>query len=131
MKAPKYKSLVYMQVLGCPADDLIRSGQYDILKANIRQLNDYELMYYHCKLLKMPVSTFDKTGLIMAIFHNVIADYEQREEDQQEAEQEATKEAIRRANTRSRIYKGVMVWYGILCLLVIVLMFYLWLTIEA
>lgn len=130
MRTPKYKSLVYMQVLGCPADDLIRSGQYDALKGNIRQLSDYELMYYHCKILKMPVSTYDKTGLIMAIFHNVIADYEQREEDLQEAEQEETREAIRKANTRSRIYKHVAIWYGILCLLVVVLMFYLWITIE-
>ena len=127
---PKYKSLEFMQSVGCPCGDLIRSGQYDIVKANVKRLNDYELMYYHCKVLKMPVSTYDKTGLIMAIFHNVIADYEQKEEDLQEAEQETTREAIRRANTRSRIYKHVVIWYGLLCLLVVVLMFYLWITIE-
>ena len=121
MKAPNYKTLLYMQALGCDCDDLIRSGQYQAVKGNIEQLSDYELMYYHCKLLKMPVGTFDKAGLIMAIFHNLLTEYEQREEDQAEAEQEERKKARVKAETVQKIYKAILLYFGVLVVFILVL----------
>lgn len=121
MKTPNYKTLLYMQALGCGCDDLIRAGQYKAVKGNIEQLTDYELMYYHCKLLKMPAGTFDKVGLIMAMFHNVITEYEQREEDQKEAEQEERNKARAKAETVQRIYKAILIYFGVLVVFVLVL----------
>lgn len=121
MNTPNYKTLLYMQALGCGCDDLIRSGQYQAVKGNIEQLTDYELIYYHCKLLKMPLGTFDKSGLIMAIFHNLLAEYEQREEDQREAEQEERTKAQAKAEALQKIYKAIILYFGVLVGLVLVL----------
>lgn len=121
MKAPNYKTLLYMQALGCGCDDLIRSGQYQAVKGNIEHLSDYELMYYHCKLLKMPAGTFDKGGIIMAMFHNVIAEYEQREEDKREAEQEERTKSQAKAETLQKIYRAILLYFGVLVGLVLVL----------
>ena len=81
MKTPEYKTLLYMQGLGAPVDELIQARQYNAIKRNIEALTDYELMYYHCKLLKMPISTYDRAGLIMAVFHNILTEYEAMQED--------------------------------------------------
>ena len=121
MNAPKYKTLLYMESLGSGCDDLIRSGQYEAVKGNIEQLTDYELMCYHCKLLKMPLGTFDKAGLIMAIFHNLITEYEQREEDQAEAEQNERIRTQAKAETIQRIYKAIIIYFGMLVAFVLVL----------
>ena len=91
MKTPQYKTLLYMQGLGAPVDELIEAGQYNAIKRNIEALSDYELMYYHCKLLKMPMHTYDRPGLIMAVFHNVLTEYEALQTDQAEAMEEAEK----------------------------------------
>lgn len=121
MKTPKYKTLLYMDSLGSGCDDLIRSGQYWAVKGNIEQLSDYELMYYHCKLLKMPVGTFDKSGLIMAIFHNLISEYEQREEDQQEELNQEKLKTQAKAETVQKIYKAILLYFGVLVVFILVL----------
>ena len=123
MKTPDYKTLLYMQGLGAPVDELIQARQYNAIKRNIEALSDYELMYYHCKLLKMPMGTYDRAGLIMAMFHNVLAEYEEMKEDQTEAQEEAR----RREDRKQAIYKSIVIYWGLLCLVTVLICFYMWL----
>ena len=122
MKTPDYKTLLYMQGLGAPVDELIEARQYKAIKRNLEALSDYELMYYHCKLLKMPLGTYNKNGLIMAMFHNVLAEYEAM----QEYRTEAREEAQRREDRRQAIYKTIIIYWGLLCLVVVLICFYTW-----
>lgn len=123
MKTPNYKTLLYMQALGAPVDELIEASQYKAIKRNIEALSDYELMYYHCKLLKMPKGTYDRAGLIMAMFHNVLAEYEEMKEDQAEIREEAR----RREDRKQAIYKSIVIYWGLLCLVAVLICFYMWL----
>lgn len=123
MKAPNYKTLLYMQGLGAPVYDLAESKQYKAIKRNIEALNDYELMFYHCKLLKMPQGTYDRQGLIMAMFHNVLTEYEAMQEDRTEAREEAR----RREDKKQAIYKSIILYWGLLCLVAVLLCFFMWL----
>ena len=123
MKTPNYKTLLYMQALGAPVDELIQARQYNAIKQNIEALSDYELMYYHCKLLKMTQGTYDRQGLIMAIFHNVLTEYEAMQEDQTEAREEARK----REDKKQAIYKSIIIYWGLLCLVAVLLCFFMWL----
>lgn len=123
MKIPDYKTLLYLQGLGAPVDELIEDRQYNAIKRNIEALSDYELMYYHCKLLKMPISTYDRQGLIMAVFHNVLTEYEAMQEDSTEA----MAEALRREDRRQAIYKSIIIYWGLLCLLAVLLCLFMWL----
>lgn len=123
MKTPNYKTLLYMQGLGAPVDELIQARQYNAIKRNIEALSDYELMYYHCKLLKMPMHTYDRQGLIMAVFHNVLTEYEAM----QEAQTEAREEARRHEDRKQAIYKSIVIYWGLLCLVAVLICFYMWL----
>lgn len=126
MKTPDYKTLLYMQALGAPVDELIEDQQYKAIKRNIEALSDYELMYYHCKLLKMPISTYNRACLIMAIFHNAITEYEAMKEAQAETEAEAQAEAEHRAELRAKIYRAIVIYWGLLCLVAVLICFYMW-----
>jgi len=123
MKTPDYKTLLYLQGLGAPVGELIGAKQYKAVKRNCEALSDYELMYYHCKLLKMPISTYDRQGLIMAVFHNVLTEYEAMQEDQTEAREEAQ----RREDRKQAIYKSIIIYWGLLCLVSVLLCFFMWL----
>ena len=123
MKTPDYKTLLYMEGLGAPLDELIEARQYKAIKRNFEALSDYELMYYHCKLLKMPYGTYDRAGLIMAMFHNAITEYEAMQEDQTEAREEAR----RREDRKQAIYKSIIIYWGLLCLVAVLICFYMWL----
>lgn len=123
MKTPNYKTLLYMQGLGAPVYDLVEGKQYKAIKRNIKALSDYELMYYHCKVLKMPRGTYDRAGLIMAMYHNSIAEYEAMKEDQAEARAEAR----RNEDRKQAIYKGIIIYWGLLCLVAVLICFYMWL----
>ena len=123
MKTPDYKTLFYLQGLGAPVDELIQARQYKAVKGNIEALSDYELMYYHCKVLKMPIGTYDRAGLIMAMFHNAITEYEAMQEDRTEAREEAQ----RREDRRQAIYKSIIIYWGLLCLVAVLLCFFMWL----
>lgn len=123
MKTPDYKTLLYMQGLGAPVDELIQGRQYKAIKRNIEALSDYELMYYHCKVLKMPRGTYDRAGLIMAMYHNAITEYEAM----QEYRTEAIEEARRQEDRRQAIYKGIIIYWGLLCLVAVLLCFLMWL----
>ena len=123
MKTPEYKTLLYMQGLGAPVDELIQARQYKAIRRNLEALSDYELMYYHCKLLKMPMGTYDRTGLIMAMFHNAITEYEAMQADRTEAREEAQ----RREDRRQAIYKSIIIYWGLLCLVAVLLCFIMWL----
>ena len=122
MKTPEYKTLLYMQGLGAPVDELIQARQYKAIRRNLEALSDYELMYYHCKLLKMPMGTYDRTGLIMAMFHNAITEYAAMQADRTEAREEAQ----RREDRRQAIYKSIVIYWGLLCLVAVLICFYMW-----
>lgn len=122
MKTPDYKTLLYMQALGAPVDDLIEEKQYKSIKKNIEALSDYELMYYHCKVLKMPRGTYNRAGLIMTMYHNSIAEYEAMQEDRTEAREEAQRQEDR----RQAIYKSIVIYWGLLCLVAVLICFYMW-----
>lgn len=122
MKTPQYKTLLYMQGLGAPLDELIEARQYKAVKRNFEALSDYELIYYHCKLLKMPRGTYDRAGLIMAMFHNVLTEYKEMKEDQTEAREEAR----RREDRKQAIYKSIVIYWGLLCLVAVLVCFYMW-----
>ena len=122
MKIPEYKTLLYMQGLGAPVDELIQARQYKAIRRNLEALSDYELMYYHCKLLKMPMGTYDRTGLIMAMFHNAITEYEAMQADHTEAREEAQ----RREDRRQAIYKSIVIYWCLLCLVAVLICFYMW-----
>lgn len=123
MKTPYYKTLLYMQGLGAPVGELIEAKQYKAVKRNCEALGDYELMYYHCKVLKMPRGTYDRAGLIMAMYHNAIAEYETMKEDQAETQEEARIQEDR----RQAIYKSIIIYWGLLCLVAVLLCFFMWL----
>ena len=123
MKTPDYKTLLYLQGLGAPVDELIEARQYNAIKRNIEALSDYELMYYHCKLLKMPIGTYDRRGLIMAVFHNVLTEYEAMQKDRTEA----IEEARRMKDRRQAIYKSIIIYWSLLCLVSVLLCFIMWL----
>lgn len=122
MKTPEYKTLLYMQGLGAPVYDLAEGKQYKAIKRNIEALNDYELMYYHCKLLKMPIGTYDRAGLTMAMYHNAITEYEAMQEDRAEARAEAR----RNEDRKQAIYKSIIIYWGLLCLVAVLICFYMW-----
>lgn len=123
MKTPDYKTLLYLQGLGAPVDELIEARQYNAIKRNIEALSDYELIYYHCKLLKMPRGTYDRAGLIMAMFHNLVTEYEEMQETQEEAREEAR----RREDRKQAIYRSIIIYWGLLCLVAVLLCFFMWL----
>ena len=123
MKAPDYKTLLYLQGLGAPVGELIQARQYKAVKRNCEALSDYELMYYHCKVLKMPRGTYDRAGLIMAMFHNAITEYEAMQADRTEAREEARI----REERRQAIYKTIIIYWGLLCLVAVLICFYMWL----
>ena len=124
MKTPDYKTLLYMQGLGSPVDELIEARQYNAIKRNLEALSDYELMYYHCKLLKMPRGTYDRAGLIMAMFHNAITEYEAMQARLQESQ-----EAQDRRDRQKRL-EGVglacLVYFLVLCALAVGVCLWAW-----
>ena len=118
-----YKTLYYLNSIGLEPVEFLKSFKYDYLKAGLKACRDYELMYYHCKLLKMPVHTYDRPGLIMAVFHNVLTEYEAMQADRREA----IEEARRREDRRQAIYKSIILYWGLLCLVAVLICFYMWL----
>ena len=111
-----------MQGLGAPVDELIEGKQYNAIKRNLEALSDYELMYYHCKLLKMPQGTYDRAGLILAMFHNAITEYEAMQKERIDAREEAR----RREDRKQAIYKSIVIYWGLLCLVAVLICFYMW-----
>ena len=55
-----YKTLYYLNSLGLEPVDYLGGLRYGALKADLKRCSNYELAYYHCKVLKMPLSTFEK-----------------------------------------------------------------------
>lgn len=108
-----YKTLYYLNSIGLEPVEFLKSFKYDYLKAGLKACRDYELMYYHCKVLKMPMKTYEKNGLIMAIVHNAIQDYEdmladnkQMLQDQKEAERLERQKQI----TTKKAFKVILIF---------------------
>ena len=45
MKTPDYKTLLYMQGLGAPVDELIQARQYNAIKRNIEGTKSLKYIY--------------------------------------------------------------------------------------
>lgn len=103
-----YKTLYYLNSLGLEPVEYLAGLRYGALKADLKRCNNYELAYYHCKILHMPLSTFEKSGLILAIVHNAISEYEDMlkdQEDQKQAQAEKSRAQAEKVETFKRVYK--------------------------
>lgn len=108
-----YKTLYYLNNIGLEPVEFLKSFKYDYLKANLKTCKDYELMYYHCKVLKMPLKTYEKNGLIMAIIHNAIDEYDRMLKDNikmLDDQEEAEKLEKQRHATTRKAFKVVLIF---------------------
>lgn len=115
----EYKTLYYLRCCGVDLDEELKQGRYNVVKWSLKGLSDYELKYYHCKVLKMPLSTFNKAGLIMCILHNAIAETEQAEADRLQAlqDQQELNQARTERKEQIKLCIKIILWS---CLLVLV-----------
>lgn len=108
-----YKTLYYLNSIGFEPIEFLESFKYDYLKAGLKNCKDYELIYYHCKVLKMPLKTYEKNGLIMAIIHNAIQEYDDMLKDNikmLEDQEEAKRLEEQRQNTTRKAFKVVFIF---------------------
>lgn len=108
-----YKTLYYLNSLGLEPVDYLSGLRYGALKNDLKRCSNYELAFYHCKILKMPLSTFEKSGLILAIVHNAISEYEdllKDQEDQKQAQAEKSRAQTEKLETFKRIYKWLLLF---------------------
>lgn len=115
------KTLSYMQALGCEPYKILNTGEHGDLKKWASGLTDYEIMYYHCKVLKMPLKTFDKKAIIDYMTYQAIFEYcQELEEIEEEAKNNKMKDQARR-ETLQKVYKAVIIYAGVLVLFVLAL----------
>ena len=108
-----YKTLYYLNSIGLEPVEFLKSFKYDYLKAGLKACRDYELMYYHCKVLKMPLKTYEKNGLIMAIVHNAIQEYDDMLADNKQLlqdQKESERLEKQRQNTTKKAFKVVFIF---------------------
>lgn len=108
-----YKTLYYLNSLGLEPVDYLAGLRYGALKNDLKRCSNYELAYYHCKVLKMPLSTFEKSGLILAIVHNAISEYEdflKDQEEQKQAQEEKNRAQAEKMETFKQVYKWCLVF---------------------
>lgn len=108
-----YKTLYYLNSLGLEPVEFLKSFKYDYLKSSLKTCKDYELMYYHCKVLKMPLKTYDKNGLIMSIVHNAIQEYDDMLADNRQMlqdQKEAERMERQKQNTTRKVFKIVLIF---------------------
>ena len=124
-----YKTLYFLNCCGLDVLDHIKEGRYNLVKGNISNLSDYELQFYHYKVLRMPVRTYEKTGLIMAILHNAIAEAEEAEQEQitnlKEQHRQKLAEA-ERAETVKEAFKIIFICCGLVLCFCLGGLFILW-----
>ena len=101
-----YKTLYYLNTIGLEPIEFLKNFKYDYLKAGLKNCKDYELMYYHCKVLKMPLKTYEKNGLIMSIVHNAIQEYDDMLADNRQMLQDQKQ----RQNTTKKAFKIVFIF---------------------
>ena len=127
----KYKTLAFLESLGLTPVDFLRSGQYNRIRQGAGFCSEYELKFYHCKVLKMPLSSFSRSGVLGLIFHEALREYEQMLTDQEQARQERAQKAqkARAKDERLRQTAGLCGVFIVLAgLLSIGLSFYIWAT---
>ena len=110
-----YKTLYYLNSLGLEPVDYLAGLRYGALKSDLKRCSNYELAYYHCKVLKMPLSTFEKSGLILAIVHNAISEYEdllKDQEDQKQAQAEKNRAQAEKLETFRKCFRACL-WFGL------------------
>lgn len=121
MQQQNYFTLNYLNSLGWEPEELAQAGQYSAIRRLTNTLTDYELIYYSSKLLKMPLSTYNKEGIKWLVYHNTIAEAEQkaREQEQTRAQQKA-KEQQEKAR-KEAIFKGFLIFGCCVWVLVLLL----------
>ena len=115
----KYKTLYYLNACGLDLEDEFNQGRYNIIKGSIKRLTDYELKYYHCKVLKMPLRAYDKAGLIMAVFHNALTEYESMQADRVEElkeEHQKNRAQAEKLQAFNRAFKIMLICSGLVFL---------------
>lgn len=108
-----YKTLYYLNSIGLEPVEFLKSFKYDYLKSALKGCHDYELIYYHCKVLKMPIKTYEKNGLIMAIVHNAIQEYDDMLEDNKKMlqdQKESKRLEEQRHNTTKKAFKIIFIF---------------------
>lgn len=115
------KTLLYLEALGCEPYKLLSTGEHGELKHWASMLSDYELTYYHCKVLKMPISTFNKASIVDYLTYMAIFEYCQELDQEKQEAIEEKKRTQAKAETIQRIYKAIIIYFGVLFAFVLVL----------
>lgn len=114
-----YKTLYYLRCCGVDLEEDLKQGRYNVVKWSLKGLSDYELKYYHCKVLKMPLKTYDKAGLIMAVFHNALTEYESMQNERVEElkeEHRKKKAQAEKLHAFNRAFKIMLICSGLVFL---------------
>lgn len=127
MTSKNSKTLLYLQALGCEPYSILSTGEHGELKHWASMLSDYELTYYHCKVLKMPISTYNKGSIVDYITYMAIYEYCQELDQQKQEAREERAKAKERAELKARVYKAIVIYWGLLCLVAVLICFYMWL----
>lgn len=115
------KTLQYLEALGCEPYKMLNTGEHGELKKWTSFLSDYELTYYHCKVLKMPISTFNKASIVDYLVYMAIYEYCQEQDQEKQEAIEERKKARAKAETVQRIYKAILIYFVVLVVFVLVL----------
>ena len=115
------KTLLYLQALGCEPYKMLSTGEHGELKQWASFLSDYELIYYHCKVLKMPISTFNKTSIVDYLVYMAIFEYCQELDQEAREQQEEKQRARAKAETVQKIYRAILLYFGVLVVFILVL----------
>lgn len=115
------KTLLYLQALGCEPYKLLSTGEHGELKHWASFLSAYELTYYHCKVLKMPISTYNKASIVDYLVYMAIFEYCQELDQEHREQQEEKQRARQKAETIQKIYKAILLYFGVLVVFVLVL----------
>ena len=115
------KTLQYLEALGCEPYKMLSTGEHGELKHWASFLSDYELMYYHCKVLKMPISTYNKASIVDYLVYMAIFEYCQELDQEKQEAIEERKKARTKAETVQKIYKAILLYFGVLVVFILVL----------
>ena len=113
------KTLMYLQALGCEPYRILSTGEHGELKQWASFLSDYELTYYHCKVLKMPISTFNKASIVDYLVYMAIFEYCQELDQEHQKQQEEKQRDRQKAETLQKIYKAIILYIGVLVVFIL------------
>ena len=115
------KTLLYLEALGCEPYKMLSTGEHGELKRWASFLSDYELTYYHCKVLKMPISTYNKASIVDYLVYMAIFEYCQELDQEAREQQEEKQRARAKAETVQKIYRAILLYFGVLVVFILAL----------